>query len=158
MMLAHALHGGVSTPSAPHQLQSPNPPTLPSSGHLPRIANPPPLCSLPPSLPLQDNLALHAINFLTAVSRSVHYTLFKDPTALRQICESIVIPNLKMREDVVSGYVWLGVCGWLGVWSKEGKRRGGREVHGMQLAAATLAESSFGHWAAIWQPGWVRAS
>ncbi|GAB4819020.1 hypothetical protein N2152v2_006066 [Parachlorella kessleri] len=50
--------------------------------------------------PGQDNLALHAINFLTAVSRSVHYQLFKDPTALRQICESIVIPNLKMRDDM----------------------------------------------------------
>jgi hypothetical protein len=47
---------------------------------------------------------LHAINFLTAVSRSVHYQLFKDPTALRQICESIVIPNLKMRDDMVRPY------------------------------------------------------
>lgn len=58
----------------------------------------------------QDNLALHAINFLTAVSRSVHYTLFKDAATLRQICESIVIPNLKMREDMVRARCACFVC------------------------------------------------
>ncbi|PSC72253.1 Exportin-2 [Micractinium conductrix] len=50
--------------------------------------------------PGQDNLAMHAINFLTAVARSVHYTLFEGADTLRQICESIVIPNLRMREDM----------------------------------------------------------
>lgn len=44
---------------------------------------------------------MHAINFLTAVSRSVHYKLFEGADTLRQICESIVIPNLRMREDMV---------------------------------------------------------
>jgi hypothetical protein len=58
----------------------------------------------PPTLlltPPQDNLALHAINFLTAVSRSVHYKLFEGADTLRQVCESIVIPNLRMRDDMV---------------------------------------------------------
>jgi exportin-2 (importin alpha re-exporter) len=50
--------------------------------------------------PGQDNLAMHAINFLTAVSRSVHFKLFEGADTLRQICESIVIPNLRMREDM----------------------------------------------------------
>ncbi|KFM24134.1 Exportin-2 [Auxenochlorella protothecoides] len=47
-----------------------------------------------------DNLALHAINFLTAVAGSVHHSLFQDPAVLRQVCESIVIPNLRIREDM----------------------------------------------------------
>lgn len=50
--------------------------------------------------PVQDQLALHAINFLTAVARSVHFALFQDATALRQICESIVVPNIRMRGDM----------------------------------------------------------
>ncbi|KAL6780583.1 hypothetical protein ACKKBF_B12565 [Auxenochlorella protothecoides x Auxenochlorella symbiontica] len=50
--------------------------------------------------PGQDNLALHAINFLTAVAGSVHHSLFQDPAVLRQVCESIVIPNLRIREDM----------------------------------------------------------
>ena len=35
--------------------------------------------------PLQDNLAMDAINFLTTVARSVHYKLFADPSALQQV-------------------------------------------------------------------------
>lgn len=50
--------------------------------------------------PGQDNLAMHAINFLTAVARSVHFKLFEGADTLRQICESIVIPNLRMRDDM----------------------------------------------------------
>ncbi|KAL4452248.1 hypothetical protein ABPG75_007910 [Micractinium tetrahymenae] len=50
--------------------------------------------------PGQDNLAMHAINFLTAVARSVHHKLFEGADTLRSICESIVIPNLRMREDM----------------------------------------------------------
>jgi exportin-2 (importin alpha re-exporter) len=48
----------------------------------------------------QDNLAMSAIRFLTTVAGSVHHGLFRDADALRQICEKIVIPNLRMREDV----------------------------------------------------------
>ena len=71
--------------------------------------------TLPASISaLQDNLAMHAINFLTAVSRSVHHALFEGADTLRQICESIVIPNLRMREDMVRATqqeVWEGCCG-----------------------------------------------
>lgn len=49
--------------------------------------------------PGQDNLAMHAIRFLTTVSSSVHHTLFADPNVLKQICESIVIPNLRARDE-----------------------------------------------------------
>lgn len=48
---------------------------------------------------VQDNLAMSAIRFLTTVSKSVHHTLFADAGALQQICESIVIPNLRVRAD-----------------------------------------------------------
>ena len=51
--------------------------------------------------PGQDRLAMAAISFLTAVARSVHSALLADPATLRQVCESIVIPNLRMREDMV---------------------------------------------------------
>jgi exportin-2 (importin alpha re-exporter) len=42
---------------------------------------------------------MNAIRFLTSVSKSVHHTLFGEPTALQQICESIVVPNLRVRTD-----------------------------------------------------------
>lgn len=37
-----------------------------------------------------------AIRFLTTVARSVHCTLFADPSVLKQICESIILPNLRV--------------------------------------------------------------
>uniref|UniRef100_A0A7S3VJD6 Importin N-terminal domain-containing protein n=1 Tax=Dunaliella tertiolecta TaxID=3047 RepID=A0A7S3VJD6_DUNTE len=49
--------------------------------------------------PGQDNLAMSAIRFLTTVSKSVHHKLFADAATLQQICESIVIPNLRLRDD-----------------------------------------------------------
>lgn len=49
--------------------------------------------------PGQDNLAMSAIRFLTTVSKSVHHRLFADPSALKQICESIVVPNLQVRPE-----------------------------------------------------------
>lgn len=48
-----------------------------------------------------DRLATTAIRFLTTVSKSVHHDLFKQPDALQRICESIVIPNVQLREDDV---------------------------------------------------------
>lgn len=51
--------------------------------------------------PGQDNLAMSAIRFLTTVAKSVHYTLFQDPSVLKQICESIIIPNLKVGVEVL---------------------------------------------------------
>eukprot|EP00899_Mesostigma_viride_P021200 jgi/Mesvir1/29081/Mv18387-RA.1 len=49
--------------------------------------------------PGQDQLAITAMRFLTTVSRSVHHGLFKDPETIKRICESIVIPNLRMRPE-----------------------------------------------------------
>jgi exportin-2 (importin alpha re-exporter) len=46
--------------------------------------------------PGQDNLAMAAIRFLTTVARSVHSKLFADPSVLKQICESIILPNLRV--------------------------------------------------------------
>lgn len=46
-----------------------------------------------------DRLATTAIKFLTTVSKSVHHSLFNEPGALKQICESIVIPNVQLRDD-----------------------------------------------------------
>lgn len=47
----------------------------------------------------RDRLAVTAIKFLTTVSKSVHHTLFSSVDILRQICESIVVPNVMIRED-----------------------------------------------------------
>lgn len=49
--------------------------------------------------PGQDNLAMQGIRFLTTVSRSVHAELYREPGALQQICESIVLPALRPRAD-----------------------------------------------------------
>ena len=91
----HSILPALTHPSAsPQHIGPSTPPTTPS---------PPPPLHTHPHTPVQDNLALHAINFLTAVSRSVHHQLFEGADTLRQICESIVIPNLRMREDMVGG-------------------------------------------------------
>ena len=47
----------------------------------------------------KDNLTTTAIRFLTTVAKSVHHKLFEDDGTLKQICEGVVIPNLRMRED-----------------------------------------------------------
>lgn len=44
----------------------------------------------------QDNLAMAATRFLTTVARSVHHALFAEASVLQQICESIVLPNLRV--------------------------------------------------------------
>ncbi|CAI7733044.1 unnamed protein product [Closterium sp. NIES-53] len=49
--------------------------------------------------PGRDRLAIVAIRFLTTVSRSVHHALFKDPDTLRKICEGIVLPNSRLRDE-----------------------------------------------------------
>lgn len=48
--------------------------------------------------PGQDNLAMNAIRFLTTVAKSVHCKLFADATVLKQVCESIILPNLRVSE------------------------------------------------------------
>lgn len=47
----------------------------------------------------QDSLAMAAISFLTTVARSVHYELFADAGTLRQVCQGIVVPNLRLRDE-----------------------------------------------------------
>jgi exportin-2 (importin alpha re-exporter) len=47
----------------------------------------------------QDWLATTAIKFLATVSKSVHHKLFSEPSILQQISESIVIPNVKIRDE-----------------------------------------------------------
>ncbi|XP_010915965.1 exportin-2 [Elaeis guineensis] len=47
----------------------------------------------------RDQLTITAIKFLTTVSTSVHHSLFGSPEALQQICESIVFPNIQLREE-----------------------------------------------------------
>ncbi|CAI5953901.1 unnamed protein product [Closterium sp. NIES-65] len=49
--------------------------------------------------PGRDRLAIVAIRFLTTVSRSVHHALFKDAETLRKICEGIVLPNSRLRDE-----------------------------------------------------------
>lgn len=44
---------------------------------------------------------MSAIQFLTTVSKSsVNAKLFKDEGTLQQICEKIIIPNLRLNEDL----------------------------------------------------------
>ncbi|BAT87834.1 hypothetical protein LR48_Vigan09g163900 [Vigna angularis] len=47
----------------------------------------------------RDQLAITAIKFLTTVSTSVHHTLFASEGVVPQICQGIVIPNVKLRDD-----------------------------------------------------------
>ncbi|KAB1219642.1 Exportin-2 [Morella rubra] len=47
----------------------------------------------------RDQLAIVAIKFLTTVSMSVHHTLFAGEGVIPQICQSIVIPNVRLREE-----------------------------------------------------------
>ena len=53
--------------------------------------------------PGQDGLAMAALRFLTTLSRSVHAKLFGDAATLKQICESIVIPNLRASGGDAAG-------------------------------------------------------
>ncbi|KAJ8900448.1 hypothetical protein K2173_025225 [Erythroxylum novogranatense] len=47
----------------------------------------------------RDRLAVTAIKFLTTVSASVHHSLFAGEGVIPQICQSIVIPNVRLRDD-----------------------------------------------------------
>ncbi|KAL2468838.1 Exportin-2 [Forsythia ovata] len=47
----------------------------------------------------RERLTVTAIKFLTIVSASVHHTLFARDDILHQICQSIVIPNVMLREE-----------------------------------------------------------
>ncbi|GLT79782.1 hypothetical protein SLA2020_512570 [Shorea laevis] len=47
----------------------------------------------------RDKLAVTAMKFLTTVSTSVHHALFASDGVIPQICQSIVIPNVRLRDD-----------------------------------------------------------
>ncbi|KAF1863775.1 hypothetical protein Lal_00030879 [Lupinus albus] len=47
----------------------------------------------------RDRLAITAIKFLTTVSTSVHHALFAGEGVIPQICQGIVIPNVRLRDD-----------------------------------------------------------
>ncbi|GMH45111.1 hypothetical protein BSKO_13068 [Bryopsis sp. KO-2023] len=47
----------------------------------------------------QGNLAMSAIQFLTSVAKSTHNTLFAQENTLQQICEKVIVPNLKLSEE-----------------------------------------------------------
>lgn len=47
----------------------------------------------------RERLTVTAIKFLTTVSTSVHHTLFERDDILEQICQSIVIPNVMLRDE-----------------------------------------------------------
>ncbi|CAK9136910.1 unnamed protein product [Ilex paraguariensis] len=47
----------------------------------------------------RERLTVTALKFLTTVSTSVHHTLFARDDILQQICQSIVIPNVMLRDE-----------------------------------------------------------
>ncbi|KAL0464932.1 UNVERIFIED_CONTAM: Exportin-2 [Sesamum latifolium] len=47
----------------------------------------------------RERLTVTAIKFLTTVSTSVHHTLFARDDILQQICQSVVIPNVMLRDE-----------------------------------------------------------
>ncbi|KAL7121590.1 hypothetical protein ACP275_02G191000 [Erythranthe tilingii] len=49
--------------------------------------------------PSRERLTVTAIKFLTTVSTSVHHTLFAGDDILQQICQSVVIPNVMLRDE-----------------------------------------------------------
>eukprot|EP00177_Eucheuma_denticulatum_P000306 GFKZ01000528.1.p1 GENE.GFKZ01000528.1~~GFKZ01000528.1.p1 ORF type:complete len:1049 (-),score=163.16 GFKZ01000528.1:132-3134(-) len=49
--------------------------------------------------PKYDAVVTAGIKFLTSVSRSPDYMLFQDVSVLKQICMSIVVPNIELREE-----------------------------------------------------------
>jgi exportin-2 (importin alpha re-exporter) len=49
--------------------------------------------------PTRGQLAVTAIRFLTTVAESVHHALFSSPEAMKQICDSVVVPNLRLWDD-----------------------------------------------------------
>ncbi|KAM0932662.1 putative importin-beta domain, exportin-2, armadillo-like helical, exportin-2, central [Dioscorea sansibarensis] len=53
----------------------------------------------PATSPFRDQLTITAIRFLTKVSTSVHHSLFSSSQALQEICQSIVFPNVRLRDE-----------------------------------------------------------
>uniref|UniRef100_A0A7N0VK74 Importin N-terminal domain-containing protein n=1 Tax=Kalanchoe fedtschenkoi TaxID=63787 RepID=A0A7N0VK74_KALFE len=51
------------------------------------------------SSPSHDRLIITAIKFLSTVSTSVHHSLFAGDGVIPMICQSIVIPNVRLRDE-----------------------------------------------------------
>ncbi|PIA33874.1 hypothetical protein AQUCO_03900017v1 [Aquilegia coerulea] len=51
------------------------------------------------AFPSRERLTITAIKFLTIISTSVYHTLFAGDEVLGQICQSIVIPNVHLRDE-----------------------------------------------------------
>jgi len=49
--------------------------------------------------PSRRQLAVTVIRFLTTVAESVHHALFGSPEAMKQIFDSVVVPNLRLRDE-----------------------------------------------------------
>lgn len=49
--------------------------------------------------PSRDQLTITAIKFLTTISTSVHHALFGGTEVLQQICNSIVLPNVRFSDE-----------------------------------------------------------
>lgn len=43
-------------------------------------------------------MTITAIQFLTGVAKTIHSSLFAQENTLQQICEKVVVPNLKLRD------------------------------------------------------------
>lgn len=48
--------------------------------------------------PRHDGLATTSVKFLTSVATSVHHTLFREGSALQDVCEKIIIRNMRLVE------------------------------------------------------------
>uniref|UniRef100_A0A7S2ZKS4 Importin N-terminal domain-containing protein n=1 Tax=Rhodosorus marinus TaxID=101924 RepID=A0A7S2ZKS4_9RHOD len=48
-----------------------------------------------------DSVATTGIKFLTTISRSSRYALFAAPNVLNMVCENIILPNMRMRDEDV---------------------------------------------------------
>ena len=46
-----------------------------------------------------DALVASGINFLMIVAKSTHHTIFANESILTQICEKIILPNMRLREE-----------------------------------------------------------
>ncbi len=46
-----------------------------------------------------DKVVTTGIKFLTTLSKSPDHTIFSDSTALAQVCNSIVVPNIQLRDE-----------------------------------------------------------
>lgn len=51
------------------------------------------------NIPKFDGVVTTGIKFLTSVSRSPDFHLFKDLSSLAEVCRQIVIPNIELREE-----------------------------------------------------------